>query len=110
MPSRGTPSLPPQATCVLQPPDEGTEVVPVPPEDLLHVERLVGIAVPIPPPWGFGGFRGDPPPLPPNVCPPGLYQHLVPGAELPRGEAGAWWGSLHPAPAHPPRQLLQQSE
>ncbi|NXQ43494.1 ITA10 protein, partial [Catharus fuscescens] len=27
------------ATCVLQPPDEGTEVVPVPPEDLLHVER-----------------------------------------------------------------------
>lgn len=49
---------------MLQPPDEGTEVVPVPPEDLLHVERLVGIAVPIPPPWGFGGVRGDPPSLP----------------------------------------------
>ncbi|XP_068851337.1 integrin alpha-10 [Aphelocoma coerulescens] len=28
------------ATCVLQPPPEGTQVVPVPPEDLLHVDRL----------------------------------------------------------------------
>ncbi|NXC90128.1 ITA10 protein, partial [Cercotrichas coryphoeus] len=27
------------ATCVLQPPSEGTQVVPVPPEDLLHVDR-----------------------------------------------------------------------
>ncbi|NXS84893.1 ITA10 protein, partial [Erpornis zantholeuca] len=27
------------ATCVLQPPPEGTQVVPVPPEDLLHVDR-----------------------------------------------------------------------
>ncbi|NXA97550.1 ITA10 protein, partial [Melanocharis versteri] len=27
------------ATCVLQPPDEGTQVVPVPPEDLLHMDR-----------------------------------------------------------------------
>ncbi|KAM7028926.1 integrin alpha-10 [Acridotheres tristis] len=28
------------ATCTLQPPNEGTQVVPVPPEDLLHVDRL----------------------------------------------------------------------
>ncbi|XP_031949514.1 integrin alpha-10 isoform X3 [Corvus moneduloides] len=28
------------ATCVLQPPPEGTQVVPVPPEALLHVDRL----------------------------------------------------------------------
>ncbi|NXU09488.1 ITA10 protein, partial [Pardalotus punctatus] len=27
------------ATCVLQPPREGTRVVPVPPEDLLHMDR-----------------------------------------------------------------------
>ncbi|NXR26053.1 ITA10 protein, partial [Cinclus mexicanus] len=27
------------ATCVLQPPEEGTQVVLVPPEDLLHVDR-----------------------------------------------------------------------
>ncbi|XP_041259966.1 integrin alpha-10 [Onychostruthus taczanowskii] len=56
--------LPGNATCRLHPPDGGTPVVAVPPEDLLHTERLVGLAVPPTGVWGgpqnSGGVQGGP--------------------------------------------------
>lgn len=116
-------SPPTQATCMLRtPPKEprqwGTAmVVPVHPDDLLHVDRLVSITViPTLPKlqfgggWGGGGVCVSPATSPNIFFPIGLQQRLVPGAELPAGPAGPWWGDLYPHPPHHPQRLLPWGE
>lgn len=122
------PLSPPQATCTLRnPPEEprqrGTAtVVPVHPEDLLRVDRLVSITLRETPGWALGGgagrglgglgevWGGFLPPSPPPFAPAGLRQRLVPGAELPVGAVGPRRGDLHPRPPHHPQRLLPWGE